>query len=214
VLERIRGRTAHLSSLHLSILLAQRGTAFANSVEVGKEATAFLPEALATARSVLTLTEAVLNGLTPVPDRMASAARSEFLGAFSLANRMTLTAGVPWRSAQVIVGRYVVAAMARGLAPAAADPDLLAEIAAAEGYPLPDPSALLAGVFDPRANLLSRATSGSAHPDAVRDLLADQERETARQRELWADRRARVADAVARTDEALGLRPRQQKEIR
>ncbi|AGM07907.1 lyase family protein [Amycolatopsis keratiniphila] len=214
VLERIRGRTAHLSSLHLSIVLAQRGTAFANSVEVGKEAMAFMPQALATARSVLALTEAVFNNLTPVPERMAAAARTEFLGAFSLANRMTLTAGIPWRPAQVIVGRYIVAAMARGLAPDTADPALLAEAADAEGYPLPDPSALLAGVFEAEANLLSRATSGSTHPDAVRALLADQQREAARQRELWADRRAQVTDAMARTDAALGLVPDDRKETR
>ncbi|MEK8104315.1 hypothetical protein NKG94_02605 [Micromonospora sp. M12] len=45
---------------------------------------------------------------------MLDACEREYLGGFSLANTLTLDEGVPWRQAQVIAGRYIVASVGPG----------------------------------------------------------------------------------------------------
>jgi argininosuccinate lyase len=207
VLERIRGRTAHLTAAHVDIALGQRNTAYANSVEVGKEASAGLPALFAGLASTVRLLTTVLERLRFQPERMRAACEAEFLGGLTLANRLTLSAGLPWRTAQVVAGRYVTAALDRGLPPAKPDPGLLAAVAADAGHPLADPGALLDGVFDVDAALAAKRSAGSAAPAAVRELLAAQRAELDELASAWAARSARVADALAGLDRALGLDP-------
>lgn len=205
VLERIRGRTAHLTAAHVDIALGQRNTPYANSVEVGKEAAAGLPALFAGLASTVRLLTTVLERLRFHPERMRAACEAEFLGALTLANRLTLTAGVPWRAAQVLAGRYVVAALDRGLPPARSDPQLLAAVAAEGGHPLADPDAVLDDTFGVDAALAAKRSAGSAAPAAVRDLLAAQRAEVEEQAAAWAGRTARVSAALAGLDRALGL---------
>ena len=192
VLERIRGRLAHLSSFHLDTVLGQRNTSFSNSVEVSKEASRHLPQAFDTLESALRLFDTVLVHLRFDSERMRHACEREFLGGFGLANKLTLVEGVPWRRAQVIAGRYIVAAMAAGLAPARTEPDLLDKAAAECGVGLSDSHAVLKDVFDVHRALWSTSTSGSTHPQAVADLLDSQAEEMERLTGEWA-RRARAA---------------------
>ncbi|AXX31869.1 argininosuccinate lyase [Actinosynnema pretiosum subsp. pretiosum] len=196
VLERIRGRTAHLTSCHVDVALAQRGTPYTNLVEVSKEAGAQFHEALDTAGSVVRLFTAVLDGLVFRADRMRAACEREYLGGFALATLLTLRAGVPWRRAQVLAGRYVVAALERGLPPTRPDGDLLAAVAEADGVTAPSPGALLAEAFDVDASLRATRTTGSAHPDEVAAQLRAQDGEHAELERLWAPRRARLARAL------------------
>nr|WP_205862707.1 lyase family protein [Planosporangium thailandense] len=205
VLERIRGRTAHLTAYHLDAVLGQRNTPYANLVEVSKEAGANLLAACDTLRSVLRLFTAVLTGLTFRADRMRAACEREFLGGFTLATALTLNEGVPWRRAQVMAGRYVVAAVAAGLDPTRPDAALLGRIAAECDHPLDDPAAALAEVFDVDGALRGMRSAGSAHPDAVAAVLAEQEREDDRLNAQWAARSERVACGAQETDALLGL---------
>ncbi|MEU6466412.1 lyase family protein [Streptomyces sp. NPDC046976] len=190
ILERIRGRLAHLSSTHLDTVLGQRNTAFSNSVEVSKEAGTELPRAFDAFESALRLFTVVLDNARFDVDRMARACEKEFLGGFALANRLTLDEGVPWRLAQVIAGRYIVMAMDAGLEPAQADPGLLTTAAAESGRRLTDPNALLRGVFEVAGALWSMNSAGSTHPQAVGEVLADQERELERLAREWGRRKA------------------------
>ncbi len=204
VLERIRGRTAHLSAAHVDVLLGQRNTPYTNLVEVSKEAGAGLYAAFDTAESVLRLTAAVLGGLRVLPERMRAACEREYLGGFALATQLTLRDGVPWRRAQVLAGAYVLAALATGRAPAEVDPDLLVRLAADEGHRIGDPEGLLTAAFDVDAALYDKPTAGSVHPDAVAAELAAQ---VARRDGLGARRdllRARTAGAAGRIAAALG----------
>lgn len=172
VLERIRGRTAHLTSCYLDMAMAQRGTPFSNSVEVAKEGGAGrLTGAFADLASVLRLLACVLGGMTFDADRMRAACQSEHLGGFSLANLLVLRAGIPWREAQVIVGEYAATAPAPG-APGAAD--LLAAIARRHGHAPGDLADLLAAAADPDWLLRVKATEFSAHPAAVAALAGVQ----------------------------------------
>lgn len=205
VLERIRGRTAHLTSAHLDAVLGQRNTPYANSVEVGKEAAAALPGLFDSLASTLRLFGAVLSGLEFRADRMRAACEAEFLGGFTLANRLTLDAGLPWRTAQVVAGRYVATTAGRGSRPSDVDGPLLAALAAERGHRLADPAALLAASLGVDGALAAKRSAGSTAPGAVRELLAAQLAELDELAAAWAGRDARVRDALADLDRALGL---------
>jgi argininosuccinate lyase len=207
VLERIRGRTAHLISGFLDVATAQRATPFANSVEVSKEGSTRLPELFGTLESVLRLLGVVVDHAEFQRDRMRRACEREYLGGFSLANALALSCGIPWRTAQVIAGEYIVEAVEHGLAPLPGDPALLARIAAGRGHDTSgvDLAALLARVFDPEYGLRSRQAAGSARPDAVAALLDRQAAEAEALRARWRERRERVQAAVRDVDDALDL---------
>ncbi|MFF2013536.1 argininosuccinate lyase [Streptomyces sp. NPDC058195] len=204
VLERIRGRTAHLPTYHLDAVLGQRNTPYTNLVEVGKEAGANLANAYATLRSVLRLFTEVIDRLVFRADRMRAACEREYLGGFALANTLTLQEGVPWRRAQVVAGAYIVAAMEAGLLPGEPDPELLRSVAGERGFTLTDPASALDAVRDVDAGLRRTASAGSAHPDATAAVLREQEGEYARLRAEWARRAALVSAGFAETDALLG----------
>jgi len=205
ILERIRGRTAHLSAFHLDLVLGQRNTPYSNSVEVSKEAGAHLYPAFTVARSVLRLLGTVLDNLRFREDRMREVCEREYLGGFTLANLLTLDEKVPWRRAQVIAGQYIVAASGRGLSPRETDPGLLREIALKHGFELAEPGPALAVAFDVEESLRRKQSAGSAHPDAVRDLLAGQAAHLDEQRAQWRRRSERVRGALAEIDRQLGI---------
>ncbi|MFI9063958.1 argininosuccinate lyase [Streptomyces sp. NPDC053429] len=203
VLERIRGRTAHLTAFHLDVLLGQRNTPFCNLVEVSKEAGTHLLDAFDSAHGTVRLLTEVLRRITFRPDAMRAVCEREFLGGFSLANALTLTEQVPWRTAQVIAGRYVVLAAAAGAAPAPGEPDLLTEAAAEHGVALTAPEALLAAAFDVDLGLRRTVSAGSARPASVRELLRAQREELALLRADWVRRARAVRAGAEETDRAL-----------
>ncbi|WP_329568933.1 argininosuccinate lyase [Kitasatospora sp. NBC_01266] len=186
ILERIRGRTAHLTAYHLDVILGQRNTPFTNLVEVSKEAGRHVLTAFTDSRSVLRLFRTVLDALVLRADRMAAACEREYFGGFSLANSLALEELVPWRKAQVIAGGYIVAAARTGEAPSAVDPELLGRIAAEHGYRLADPGRLLAAAFDVGQALGRMVSTGSTGPSAVREVLAAQAEEYARLTTRWS----------------------------
>jgi|GEM_PF-1434139 len=227
ILERIRGRTAHLSALHLDMTVGQRNTPYTNMVEVSKEAGVHLLLLFDTARSVLRLFTTVLTELRFDGDAMLAACEREYLGGFTLANLLTLRAGLPWRQAQVVAGRYVVAAIERGLPPGKPDGALLAAIAADAGHPLggadenggtyrdPDGGSggtwrhtiaeeLLAEAFTVHGALRAKRSDGSTNPKAVGELLRAQRREH-QELTVWVQaRRAVLRQAADDLDAELG----------
>lgn len=198
VLERIRGMSAHLAGFHVDVTLAQRSTPFANMVEVSKEAGRHVATAATTATTMLRLLTAVLDAVEFAPDRMRDACAGEFMGGFTLANRMTLLDRIPWRTAQVVAGSYIVAMSARGLPPQATDPAALADIAARRGHLIEDPERTLVGVFDVDAALREKRTPASTELSAVTDMLDQQEAAHDALAGRSAVHAARVADALRR----------------
>ena len=203
ILERIRARSAHLTAFSVDLALGQRGSPYTNMVEVSKEAGVHLWTLFETLGSTLRLFGVVLASLRWQRERMAAACAREYLGGFSLANRLTLRSGIPWRTAQVLAGRYIVAATERGLAPGQPDGELLATLGRDLGYPVPCADQLLAEAFG--AGLRDRGSPGSAHPDRVRELLAVHAAELDRLRSAWTARRVLAASTGARIDAELGL---------
>ncbi|HEX5115464.1 MAG TPA: lyase family protein [Pseudonocardiaceae bacterium] len=201
ILERIRGRTAHLTAWYVDVATAQRGTPFSNTVEVSKESSAQLTSSVDGLRSLLRLLTEVLDRMEFRTAHAQDRCAEEYLGGFSLANRLTLDHDVPWREAQVIAGRYVVAALAAGQPASAVDGALLAAVAESLGYAVPDGDHVLRDAFRPAAELARRRSAGSANPDEVTRLLAAQERRQARLAGEVAARRAAVDAVPARLDE-------------
>jgi argininosuccinate lyase len=207
ILERIRGRSAHLIGLGNDLAIAQRATPYANMVEVSKESSAHLATLFDTLQSTLRLFTTVLEHLEFRVDAMRAACERDYLGGFTLANLLTLRAGVPWRTAQVLAGRYIVAAMERGLTPAQPDGELLAALATVTGHDVERAEELLAEAFALDGALRVKRSTGSTNPDSVRDLLAAQEAEY-QEFESWYDnRRAAIAAALTRIDLELSLSP-------
>ncbi len=205
VLERIRGKSAHLSAYYFDMLLAQRATPFSNMVEVSKEAGANLLPMFTTLGTTLRLFTAVVENLDFDGERMREAVDREFLGGFTLANELTLRESVPWRKAQVIAGRYVVAADAAGLPPRRCAPELLRTAAAEQGFTLEAPGELLATAFQGDGELYRKTSDGSAHPDRVRALLDDQDALHRSLDTAWSTRRDTVDTALKSVDALLGL---------
>jgi len=206
VLERIRGRTGHLFAWYADVVAAQRNTPFSNTVEVSKEGSRDLSSGLDCVDSVCRLLAAVLDAMTFRTELLRERCEREYLGGFSLANRLTLTEGVPWRAAQVVAGRYVLAALAADRPPGDPDPALLEQLSRAAGHPLADAGAVLDSVFDPEADLLRKLSAGSARPDSVATMLAGQAESAAALAEAWQHRRERVAAVDSVLDELTGLR--------
>jgi argininosuccinate lyase len=200
VLERIRGRCAHLTAYQLDMAVAQRATPYTNLVEVSKEAGANLLALFSTLRSAVRLFTAVITHLEFRADRMRAACEREYLGGFTLANLLTLRCGIPWRQAQVIAGRYIVAALDRGLPPSTPDGPLLASLA-----PVDRPEDLLAEAFDVDRALTAKTSAGGTHPAEVRALVSRQIDEYADHADFWAQRRTAADLAHDTVDKALGL---------
>jgi argininosuccinate lyase len=203
VLERIRGRTAHLTAAYLDAATAQRGTPFANSVEVGKEGSAFLPGLFDTLGSVLRLLCSVLDHLEFRAERMLEVCEQEYLGGFSLANSLTLRRGIPWREAQVVVGDYIARATGQGLTPAHPDPGLLEAVAREHGHEIREAAELLARAFDPENGIYGKQPSCSAHPAAVTELLDEQAGQAAALAACWRLRAQRDENGARRLAQAL-----------
>jgi len=201
VLERIRGRTAHLTSLSLDLTLTQRATPYANMVEVSKEAGTYLPGLFATATSVLRLATTVLAQLRFVPDRMRAACEQDYLGGFRLANLLTLREGIPWREAQVVAGRYIAVAVREGRPASRPDAELLRR--SAPGFALTEPAKLLAEAFDVDAGLTAKASAGATGPEPVERLLDAQRAELDDHAGWCAARRDATAAAMAAIDREL-----------
>jgi argininosuccinate lyase len=207
VLERIRGRTAHLTAGYLDVATAQRATAFGNSVEVAKEGSARLHDLFLNLRSVLRMLGAVLDHAEFDLERMRDAVAGEYLGGFSLANALTLEAEIPWRTAQVIAGRYIVAAVELGLPPGRHDPALLEHAAAERGFAVPDAAGMLARTLEPEHGVLGKQRTGSAHPQAVAELLDLQREQAADLGAAWRARAERTTEAALTVQRGLSQHP-------
>lgn len=205
LLERIRGKSAHLGSCYFDMMLAQRATPYTNMVEVSKEAGAGLLPMFSTLSTTLRLFTAALEHMDFAEQRMKDAAEAEFMGGFTLANELTLRESIPWRRAQVIAGRYVLAVHADGRAPRDIASDQLLAVAAEHGFTLRAPAEALAAAFGGDGELYRKSSPGSAHPDAVRELLSSQNEEYDRLEGEWAARDERVRSALADVDAQLGL---------
>ncbi|MFJ8155113.1 argininosuccinate lyase [Streptomyces sp. NPDC094468] len=204
LLERLRGRTGHLTAFFVDFATGQRNTPYSNMVEVSKEAGLHTSTMFDAIRAVLTGLCLVVDKLQWRTDRMRAVCEADHFGGFSLANELTLRAGIPWRTAQVIAGRYVSAVLAEGDGRAGiSNPAALGSAAREAGHPLEDPGSYLPNSLDVDAQLSAKVSAGSASPASVLALLAEQRERLDALTTEWNARRAVVRDAIAATDTSL-----------
>jgi argininosuccinate lyase len=204
VLERIRGKTAHISSFCVDFHMGQRSNPYTNLVEVSKEAGAHFTTLCATTRTTLQLFTAVIEHVQFRADRMRAACEREYLGGMLLANMLTLGAGVPWRKAQVVAGSVIVAAMQRNLSPGGIDSGLVSEVARSHGYAVSLSQDRVRDAFSPEGNLRGKCSDGSTAPEFVETLLQAQRRELDELRRLWAERQSVLAEASREIERLAG----------
>ncbi|MFD5457469.1 lyase family protein [Streptomyces olivaceus] len=190
VLERIRGRCAHVVGRAADLVAGQRNTPYSNTVEVSKETGAHLHTQIRAMRSLLRLTHAVVTGTTYRTDRMRGACVEDHLGGFTLANRLTLDCGIPWRTAQIVAGRYVKRAVEQGLRADRPDADLLRACAAESGHEAEPAADLPPSSSHPAPPGPPTRSAGSAHPHQVARHRADESRELDRLDAEWSRRTA------------------------
>jgi argininosuccinate lyase len=203
ILERIRGRAGHVVALAHDIATVARNTPFSNSVEVPKEGGRYLLAVFTAFRSAVRLFTVVVASLCWRAAPMRTACERSYLGGFTLANELTLQHRVPWRTAQLIVGEYIREALAAGRTADEPDGALFTAIAARYGCAVGTAGPLLRAAFDPDRALRGTASAGSAHPDQVRALLAEQEAEAARLAVGLAARQDRAEAGHAEVDRLL-----------
>jgi argininosuccinate lyase len=198
ILERIRGETSHLASLHLDFLLGQRNTPYTNLVEVSKEAGRYLLALFSHIDRIATLLNLVMEQLSFRADRMREACEREYYGGFALANALTLRSGIPYRTAQIIAGEFIRAAVAAQIRPSDLRLAELQSIAGKRGYDLDLSQEQLHELFDVTANLVGKQSGGSTQPQQVRTMLAEQRRERDQILQTWSNLEQQVMTALGR----------------
>lgn len=203
ILERIRGRIAHISAYYMDFAFAQRSTGYTNLVETSKEAGSNVLTMFKTMRSALKLFTAVIENLSFKEDRMRAICEREYFGGFTLANMLALHGGVPYRKAQVLAGRYITAAIEKGLKPTQVDISLLHAAADALGLKATLSEEQLRQAFDTDYNLQVKKSVGATNPQRMRDLLAVQETETEQLLQAINERKQAVQHAFQQVEELL-----------
>lgn len=192
ILERIRGKTAHISSFYIDCLMGQRNTPYTNLVEVSKEAGSSLLTLFTTLQSAVRLFITVIEHVQFQEECMRDVCEREYVGGFALANYLTLHKNIPHRQAQVIAGHYIVNAMKERLHPCQADSTLLASVCRYHGYEINLSEDVLLDAFSADGNLRGKRSAGSTHPDAVHEMLIQQREQLAHLHTGWHQRQRDV----------------------
>jgi argininosuccinate lyase len=183
LLEHVKAKAGHVTGAWAAAAGMMTAAPFTNSIEVGTEAMAAVWPGLAAAQDSVLLTQVLVSGARPVPDRMRQRAAEAFTAATWLANRL-VRQGVAFRTAHHMVGDAVRQAVAAGSTQ-------LADFG---------PPGWLDGIDEARLDLadLMHAHSAGGGPGAFAEAFADgQGRWTAHRDWLSVQRRAtREADAA------------------
>ncbi len=196
VLERIRGRSAHLSAFAIDFVLGQRNTPYTNLVETSKEAGAYLMTLFTATRSLVSLFTGVLERICFRQEQMLQACEREFIGGFALANHLTLHYSIPYRTAQVIVGKYITRMTELQRQPGQAESAELQALCKNCGYTIEISDKEIQAFTSTQANLYGKQSAGSTHPQMVCELLAQQEKEAEQYCHGWKDRKEKLAYAL------------------
>lgn len=113
LLEHVKAKPGQAIGAWAAAASTMAGTPFTNSIEVGTEAVASVWHGLRAAEQSVLLSQVLVSGARPVPQRMAERAEAGFTTATSIANRL-VQHGVAFRSAHHLVGDAVRQAVEAG----------------------------------------------------------------------------------------------------
>ncbi len=195
LLERIRGKTAHISAYYTDILMGQRNTPYTNLVETSKEAGSNMYPLFKTMQSICKLSTIIMERVQFRTDRMQEVCRQQYLEGFTLANYLTLHEHIPYRKAQVIVGHYIAAALEQHRQPWQIDETSLRQLALSAGYPVNLSREVLQSIFTSECELYSKQSVGSTHPEHMQALLLSQLEELQHLQADWSRQRTNIEKA-------------------
>ncbi|MDQ0174938.1 argininosuccinate lyase [Bacillus chungangensis] len=195
ILERIRGKTSHLSALYQDFVLGQRNTAFTNLVETSKEASTHLITMFETTKTIIKLMTVVVENLKFQENRMTELCEQEYFGGFSLANFLCLEENIPYRVSQVITGQYILGVANKGLKPTQVDVQTLEEICKEQGFVISISEECLQKAFSVRQNLYGKQTLGSTNPTEVEKMLQEQKTQMKKITLEWNEEHERVTSS-------------------
>ena len=157
-----------------------------------------LPDIANECISIIELMQATLETMTVNTEVMRERAGIFWSTTSHLADELVRHADISFRTAHHVVGRVVRNAIAAGLAPGDVTSEMV-DIAAGEtiGRTLGLDEQIVRDAFSPEGFISSRRTSGSAHPDAVRETVEDG-RTLLSQHQLWLDQQASHLEAANR----------------
>ncbi|WP_079514961.1 lyase family protein [Rossellomorea marisflavi] len=171
LLERARGKTSHLVGFYMDMILGQRNTPYSNLVEVSKESSKSLPLLLNNADDVLDLFLLIVQHMEFNVDKTEAACSTEFFGGFSLANQLTLKNHIPYRTAQVIAGRFITFYIEHDRKPDEVSNEYLTSMCKDEGFMNHISDQELLEIFDFRREIDRKITEGSTHDDSVGKMM-------------------------------------------
>jgi argininosuccinate lyase len=113
LLEHVKAKAAHATGAWVAAANAMACTPFTNSIEVGTEAVAAVWPGLHAAGDSVRLSQVLVTGGRPVPERMLERATTGYTVATAVANRL-VQQGIPFRTAHRMVGDAVRLAVQAG----------------------------------------------------------------------------------------------------
>lgn len=167
ILERIRGKSSHFASLYMDFILGQRNTPYSNLVEVSKESTKFLSALFKNAYEMFDLLTIVFENIQFKKQQLKEQCDEDFFGGFSLANKLSVINQIPYRTAQVIAGKFITESIESLATPKNLSLKLLNTICSTFGYKNKLSSIELHQIFSAQQNLYSKNSLGSTHPEQV-----------------------------------------------
>ncbi|WP_240666669.1 argininosuccinate lyase [Longirhabdus pacifica] len=185
ILERIRGKTAHMLAYFNDFNSAQRNTPYTNLVETAKEGGSHFYPMMKNMMDILTLSSLVMTHLSFHTERLNEHCRHGFFGGFSLANLLTATFHIPYRQAQVLSGKYIVQMIQQERDPLSVDVQTLTTLCSEQGYDIQIEAKQLRQMFEVEYNVWNKRTAGSTHPDEVNKMLLLQKEEIQAQYTLY-----------------------------
>lgn len=203
IFERIRGKTAHITSLYLDFCLGQRNTPFTNLVEVSKEASTHFYTMITTFHSALRLFTLAVDHLQFHEQRMEEVCTQGNLWASRVANWLTIQHNIPHRTAQAIVGKYIATAVQRTDLAGPIDIALFRQAAEHYGYAPNLNTEQLEQLVNVRHCLESKQSAGSTHPQAVSTLIETQQAQLLQNKQQWQLRRTYVDNCYQHLEAAV-----------
>ncbi|BCJ61422.1 argininosuccinate lyase [Micromonospora endophytica] len=183
VAELVRGRSGRTVGVLMQLLTAVKGVTLGYSCDL-QEDKPFLWQSIDTYLSALRIVEAQTRTLRFDPGRGEELCWVNFSTATELANYLVAEAGVSFRESHHVVGRVVGQLLARQAT--LRDLDLVAELVAAEGYPVAEP--VLRDILAPRNAVNGYTSAGGTAATSVRRTAAELRERSAEQR-AWVDER-------------------------
>ncbi|SCG55535.1 argininosuccinate lyase [Micromonospora humi] len=192
VAELVRGRAGRTAGVLVQLLTAVKGVTLGYSCDL-QEDKPFLWQSIDTYLSALRIVEAQTRTLRFDPQRGEELCWDNFSTATELANHLVSDVGLSFRESHHVAGRVVGQLIGRGAT--LRDVELVAQLVAEEGHPVPVP--VLRDLLAPRNAVNGYTSAGGTSADSVRGV-AEEIREGAAGHRAWAGAR-RDAIAAARS---------------